>query len=604
MIRKFFQFLCGNILFLTGMSSYAQPTSVSDGVPGNVVELQGILTLGTFDPDEKKALTNYAKLCEASFLPLKSNFEEHRFAELNSGRRVECTRPKNIYPDPSKGYLFASYGDAVFAADNTDILVPSDGPSFESLEYGEDKLHEANKGFQLLCRDKIAELVQQMGTSLAVAYCGEAQVVWRETVDTSTRKTSRFLKIKSVIKLFRIKDVSWDVSKQQKLTSNLSGTIAFPNHLLSLTPSIRNTQLLYATDDRGGLAKIDLKNRRLAWHRNLVNPDPTSKTTDTRLTASALAQDESVLAVAGDYGFLGLIDTESGLKRSVLNCTANLFESKHYQAVAFNRNVTILYAAAKHDSKPEQYADYADEGLTIPVLERARSERFVESWDTANGKIRWKIAYDGGPILGMGLSQDERLLYIFSIDMILILNAQDGSFASSFDLQHHASNMYGLAAIEGVSFSTDFRLAAVATESFVLVLNTENAKLVAKLRAPQKLTLHSPRFFDNDRKVSAMTMEGEIYEWNLLSQEVIGRGADKIVFEPNWWLTPVSLLAPDHSFLLGVPAPNQGSREVPFVRNTPLPANSNVCASEQEGVLRDFPSVDKSVDLSVWRLIR
>ncbi len=559
------------------------------------LELSGFIAGGSFSQNQREAVSSAGSVCESMLTDLRNYFGMFRFDFNRTSKN--CSEPKNESPF-GLGYLYVYRPKLELYVDPDDKIIEIDGPKIEGKEAKSHELHAAFSTFHAACSREILSAKDQFREQFVAASCGDAQSTIRQVYSPDHRSNVPFLTIRSTMKIFL---------REQTTVSALTGSLKIsPNFTVSLPDNANAVVRAHAEypavlipSFAGALTKVDLRTKKTVWQKNLTNPDPDSVRETTALNIVSASEDGSLLAVGADYGYLALLDGNSGMKKRLLSCDPSMMMPKHFVAAKIDQQHRMLYSAAILSNYPNHSTNY--NRMIFPMTGAPVRTQSVEivGWSLESAKENWTKVVELDQVLSLGISADFRLVYVVTALKILVMNALDGELIREYSVrqyEHHPA-----ARFTGASFSPDMRLLAASGFSGIMLIEAETGKLHRRLRAAFKTEPGNAEILVEEDRIRAHTAYGQFFVWEFGSGTLLAEGEnDKFTLNYNGPGNMPILSLENGRFLVKTSASFGGSG-VSVPRIGEVNGHPNLC---QVGADADLPDlrIRSLARLDVWEV--
>jgi WD40 repeat protein len=578
------------------LSQEGRPVPVTAGT----IELDGFIAGGDFSENQPTAIDSAISSCSEVISLAYNTFDRFRF---NSGTGLDsarnCRTPSNESPFGS-GYLYVYRPKFQYSVDPEDTVLEVDGPETSGEEAPQYELFEAYTSFTKDCLNKIEKLRTELGTAMIAATCGHAKSSVRLSYSEDHRMDLPNLTISSKIMIYIRKDAKTRSTDFRPLELAQNRSIMLSDSINGMAQGLSDRSAIVTVHFAGAATKIDLETGHVLWVKNLTNPSPDSVRETTSLNSIAVSDNGRLLAVGGDNGYLVLLDGETGAKTKILDCDPRMFAPSHYTALKIDRSTRTLFSVALQSNNPPPSTGY--NRMSFPRRDHELNERHkISRWDLSTGQSMWSVERVSGPNIAIGLNADEKMVYVVNTDRVAILNAVTGSEIREFKLEDYEGSLKG-SELTGATFSDDMRLLAVSSFSGVIVIDTESGRMIHRLRAPLTNELGNPGFSGDGKRLRAFTAFGAVYDWNILSGELVGEGNNEgLILTTNGPHNMPIMTYADKTFLLQAGTSFRGGIGIHLPRTVAIDPMASICKAGLENELP--PLTIRSLGLlNVWSI--
>ncbi len=567
--------------------------------PNGTLVLDGFIAGGSYSERQSEAVSSAISQCESLIVQMMEFVGRFRLHYKRSQSYSErCGKPENETPF-GRGYLYVFRPQMQIQVDPEDEIIEVAGPAIEGTEAPQHMLYDAYTSFNARCFAEGARLRSEMGTALVAFSCGKAETKTRMEFLPSHGREMPNLLLQSQMKIYLRRNDPGRTAEVQNVRLQSLFQVSLVDSIESIVPGHTEYPSVLTTHFPGVIAKVDLRQKRLLWEKNLTNPEPSSVRQTTGLTAVSASHDGEVVAVGASYGYLALLDGDTGIKTKILTCDRKMFAGKHYTALHIESSKRYLYSVAQLTTYPDQSTNY--NRMSFPDLQQAKEVNLeLTQWDLQTGKALWSIPLKGGGALAAGTNHDLSFVYAVTTDRVTVFAALDGKLIKEFPLSHYEAHLAG-SLITGASFSDDMRLLAISAFSGVMLINTQTTKMVRRFRAQLKTELGNPEISLETDSIRAFDAYGNIYQWSMGSGALIGQGKDEsIALNYNGPLNMPILSMDRGSYMVHSNFHSaSGGVGVSIPRAQTVHAQENIC---QAGPGSELPAVTvrRGAQLNVW----
>jgi len=562
---------------------------ISDGK----IFLDGFITGGGFSQRQADAATSSMQSCSQLITQVYQTFNTFRF-DISRRANDICQNPTNENPFQSPGFLYVYRPIFEYHVDPDDVAVERLGPNIEGAEAPSHNLSSAFSSFNQVCFQNIADLKNELGSAMVAGTCGDPEIHVRMVYSNSHQFDVPNLKISSQIKIILRKGVQ--PNRPEPITLESSSILKLHDVAQAIVSSGMDSSEVVLSTFAGSVTKVDLSTGRKIWEKNLTNPSLTSVQETTALNTLAVSRDSKWIAVGGDYGYLALLNGDTGHKARLLACDSTMFAPLHFQALNFSSDQRILISAAVQSTYPPSGTSY-NKFLFGDRIEKKQIS--IVSWDLQSSSVIWTNQIEAGDILQVGFSKSQDFVLVAAKDRIVVFSALDGSLVREYELSHYEGKLTG-SFVSGASFSDDLRLLAISSFSGVAIIDTESAKLIQRLRAPLKFELGRPEFMSATNQVRAYDASGNIFQWDLATSTLTEIGvAEGFRTNYNGPATMPILSLAGGRFLVHTQTDFSNGSSIPVPRGQTVSAYQMLCEAGDDADLPPL-QIREAASLTIW----
>lgn len=555
------------------------------------IRLRGFIAGGSYSENQNEAIKGANSACSKVFTLLYHTLDHYRMNDTDPNK---CGKPFNENPFEDNGFLYVYRPEALYTIDPGDVIVEQNGPNIVGDIAPYHSLWQAFESFNEKCFKQIESLKEEFGSAMIAATCGDGKILKTMTYSPDHHAELPNLQVMSQMKIFKRK--GYLPQRPDIIALQENRLFSLPDLAQAIASVGPNSTEAIISTFAGSVTKVDLKNGKKLWEKNLTNPSVTSVRETTGLNTVAVSQDQKWVAVGGDYGYLALLNGHTGTKIKVLSCDPQMFQPLHYQAVSFSIDQRSLLAVSVLGEYPPSHSGYNH--MKFPDSHQTMKAIKITLWNTENFSPRWTKEIRAGNILEVGFDHSQNFVIVVASDKVILLSEKNGDLVREFPLAFYEGDLAG-SYISGAIFSEDMRLLAISSFSGVTVIESQSSKILQKLRAPLKFELGRPEFISSRNQVRAYDAYGNVFLWDLstgnLRQMATASGLSTNYNGPA--TMPLLSLA-QGQFLVQTQSMFPGLASY-TPRAQPASGHSNIC---REGPDADLPALElrSSASLVVW----